>query len=233
MVAIFVALMFVGLVLVDVILQRIEARRVAAASYAVTAPMSRPAGMGIVSGFPGRIPRGVYLSEDHTWFKPDPAGGVQVGADALVAHAVGAADRVLLPRVGDQVTAGQPLFHLMRDDRVLTILSSITGKVVAVNDCLQEHPELLAGEPYGAGWVCAVTPSRLEEPSRSMRFGEKAAAWLETEFDRFCEFVSARMSPDLAVGVTSQDGGLRAAGPLTQVDHVAWSAFEREFLRSR
>jgi hypothetical protein len=55
--------------------------------------------------------------------------------------------------------------------------------------------------------------------------------WLENEFVRFREFIFAQISPDLALGVTSQDGGLPAAGCLGELGPKAWSAFETTFLR--
>jgi hypothetical protein len=65
-----------------------------------------------------------------------------------------------------------------------------------------------------------------------MRLADKAAFWLECEFDRFCQFISARVAPDLALGLTSLDGGLPVIGALTDLDDAAWSAFETEFLRT-
>jgi hypothetical protein len=63
-----------------------------------------------------------------------------------------------------------------------------------------------------------------------MRSGEKAVAWLGQEFDRFREFLSRQVSPDLAVSVTYPDGGLPAVGALNQLARSGWLAFEAEFL---
>jgi glycine cleavage system H protein len=234
MVAILVALMFITFVLIDLIVQKLEARpeRVPSRNESHPLPVHsevRP----LVTGVPLGIPQGVYLSEDHTWFMRGLTGEVRVGADTLVAHAVGKPERVFLPKVGEFVKKDQPLFRLLQGTRILTISSSVSGKVVAANDRLQEHPELVASEPYGAGWVCAVVPTVLDEMAESIRFGAKAAAWLEGEFERFHEFVKARVSPDLALGVTSFDGGLAVPGCLAERDEEVWSAFEAEFLRPR
>jgi hypothetical protein len=104
--------------------------------------------------------------------------------------------------------------------------------VASVNERLRDCPELVAHEPYGAGWVCNIVTPYLDDGSGKMRFGEKAAFWLECEFDRFCGFISARIPSDLAVGATSQDGGAPVIGSLGQLSDEDWGAFEREFLRS-
>ncbi len=234
MVAIFVALMFLGLVLTDLVMEKLKVRAAAAvspqASRARRAPGER---LARPRSFPWGIPQGVYLSEGHAWYRPDPSGEVRVGADALLAHALGTLDHVTLPKVGDTVRRGESLFYLVHEGRTLVVSSSVTGKVFAVNDELREEPELVAREPYGDGWVCKVVPTYLDDGSGRMRFGEKAAFWLECEFDRFWEFIGAHIPPDLALGATGLDGGLPALGSLTQLSDEAWNAFEAEFLKTR
>jgi glycine cleavage system H protein len=216
MVALFVALMFIGFLLVDLIVQRLQARRVAG-SAAVRLPWN--------------VPRGFYLAEGHTWSHPDSSVGVKVGADSLVAHAVGSVEKVFLPKVGELVKAGGPLFRLEYHGYALKIPSSITGHVVALNPGLGKRPELVVKDPYGSGWICAITPTQPNGAAGDMRSGEKAVAWLEQEFHRFREFLSMQVSPDLAVSVTFPDGGLPAVGALAELTSGGWRAFEAEFLR--
>jgi glycine cleavage system H protein len=207
--------MFIGFVLMDLIVQTLQARRAA-----VPAP----------ADLLWKVPQGFYLSKGHTWLHPDASVGVKVGADALVAHALGAVDKVVLPKLGEYMEAGQPLFHLIYQGCELKIASSITGRVVALNPGLGKRPELVTKDPYGSGWICAITPTESDAGWSGMRSSEKAAAWLEREFHRLREFLSLRISPDLAAGVTCQDGGLPALGLLTHLDRRLWSAFEAEFL---
>ena len=216
MVALFVALMFVCFVLVDLVVQRLEARRAAVSVSAV---------------LPCNVPRGFHLSEGHTWSHPDSSVGVRVGADALLAHALGAVEKVVAPKLGELVRAGQPLFRLDYRGFGLEVPSSITGRVVALNPSLVKRPELVAKDPYGSGWICAITPTQPDGSSEGMRSGEKAVAWLEQEFHRFREFLSMQVPPDLSLSVTYPDGGLPAVGSLAQLSQGAWQAFEAEFLR--
>jgi glycine cleavage system H lipoate-binding protein len=216
MVALFVALMFIGFVLVDLIVQRLQAWRAAVSAAA---------------SLPWNVPQGFYLSEGHTWSYPYSSVGVRVGADALVGRALGTVEKVVL--LGELVKAGQPLFRLEYQGRDLEIPSSVTGRVIAFNRGLRKRPELAAKDPYGSGWICAITPTQPDGGFKGMRSGEKAVAWLEQEFHRFREFLSRQVSPDLAVSVTYPDGGLPAVGSLTQLARGGWCAFEAEFLRPR
>jgi glycine cleavage system H protein len=228
MVAIFVALMFVSLVLTDLAVEKWRAWRV---EHAMST--ARPIAEAMAIGLDGlcQIPNGVCLANQHTWVKSDPAGGLVIGADALIVRAVGAVRRIVLPQIGDQVTAGQPLFRLEHNGCAITIPSAMTGRVMAVNTHLVDQPELLSSDPYGSGWICHLNPTHADEPSPRMRFGEQAAMWIENEFKRFQEFIFAQLSPDLVLGVTSQDGGIPAVGCLNQLGPLSWSAFEAKFIQ--
>jgi glycine cleavage system H protein len=227
MVALFVALMFVGLVLTDLGVQKWNARQAARST-------ERPADDAVIGtdAF-WQVPEGVHLSDVHTWFRPDPTGGLEIGADTLIAEAVGSVQRIALPRAGDEVIAGQPLFRLEQDDRTLTIPSTITGKVMAVNSRLQNQPTLLNSDPYSSGWICRIIPTTVGMMTPNVRFGEKAIMWLESEFARLREFLSVQIRPEFALGATSQDGGLPTSGCLIDLDKAAWSAFENEFLKMK
>jgi len=233
MVAIFVALMFVGLVLTDLCLEKWPAWR--AKHIARRALETHPARNGVGFGLDARwqVPEGIHLSDQHTWCKADPRGGIEVGADSLIAHVVGAVRGIILPEVGNQVNPGQPLCRLELKGRTLVVPSALAGRVVAVNSRLHDRPELLSSDPYGSGWICYLTPTQAEEPAPHMRFGENAMRWMEEEFVRLREFLSAQIPPDLALNATSHDGGLPAVGCLGELDSKAWTAFEEEFLKRK
>jgi len=223
--------MFVSLIIVDLIVEKWRAAR---ARADVRVPLAENPNLVVTECGPGllcEVPEGIRLSPDHTWLKPYPDGGMEVGADALLAHAIGTVRRVVLPKAGTQVEAGQPLFRVEHDGQGMTVPSAVSGRVLAVNGNLQDHPELLSLAPYGAGWVCYVAAAKAEEHTPKLSFTEKPAAWLESEFARFREFILTQASPDLAVGITSPDGGFPTTGCLRHLDQKAWTAFEAEFLR--
>jgi len=228
MVAIFVAFMFISLVLTDLAVDKWRAWRVAHAALARN-PTAEVMAYDLDALW--QVPEGVHLANQHTWIRPDPTGGLKMGADALIVRAVGAVRRIILPQVGDQVAAGQPLFRLERHGCAVTIPSAMTGRVMAVNKSLRDHPELLSSDPYGSGWICYLSPTRAEGPTPGVRFGDQAVMWLQSEFVRLSEFILGQISPDLALGTTSQDGGLPAVGCLTELGPTAWSALEADFLR--
>jgi glycine cleavage system H protein len=232
MVAIFVALLFLGFILTDLLVQRIAARRkqevrplAGAATPASPQPLSWSAPRW-------EVPEGVYVANGHSWLRPEADGRITLGADPFLGYALGSARNVVLPRVGAWVKKGDPLFHLALHGGSLTVPSPVEGVVAGVNGRLEERPGLATEEPYSSGWVCSILPDRPRSALSSLPSGSRAAAWLDREFRRFCEFVSGQASHDLALGATSPDGGLAAPGCLSYLDPGAWTAFEAQFLRS-
>lgn len=229
MVAIFVALMFVGFVMIDLMVQKVEARRTAYAAVSLAMPVPAP------NRFEQwiTVPEGVYLSDGHAWARPLQEGTLRAGADPLVARALGAVSRVLLPSPGDRVEAGGTLFRLELKGREISVPCPVSGRVSAVNANLEKEPELVTRDPYGQGWICSLEQSRPARFPTSLRLGQRAALWLEREVARFQEFISLRLTLDSGLGATSQDGGLPVPGLLAQSDIATWAAFEHEFLGRR
>jgi glycine cleavage system H protein len=63
---------------------------------------------------------------------------------------------VQLPTVGDAVEAGSAVGEVESTKSVSEIYAPLSGTVVAVNDELQEKPELINTGPYEAGWMIDI-----------------------------------------------------------------------------
>jgi glycine cleavage system H protein len=228
MVAIFVALLFVGFILTDAIVQKVAAERAAS----VPAPARAAAVARDEAAAWVELPEGVYLSAGHAWTLPLRAGAVRAGADGMIGRALGRITHLRFPQVGNIVKEGEPLFRLELDGRSLAVPSPVTGRVGSLNPLLEKHPELVAHDPYGKGWVCSLIETSPPREIGTQRPSAKAALWLAKEVARFQEFISSQVAPDLALGMTGQDGGVPVVGVLAQFDSEVWKRFEQEFLRS-
>ena len=89
---------------------------------------------------------------------------------------------------------------------------------------------MVAQDPYGSGWICALTPLLPQGSSGGLRSGDGAAAWLANELRRFREFLSQQVSSDLTLSATCADGGLPVAGSRSQLPPEGWRTFQEEFL---
>lgn len=66
---------------------------------------------------------------------------------------------VELPEVGDAFERGD-IFGVVESVKAASDLyMPMSGEITAVNEALEETPELVNQEPYGAGWMIRFTPS--------------------------------------------------------------------------
>jgi glycine cleavage system H protein len=70
---------------------------------------------------------------------------------------------VELPEVGDQVSAGDDIGVVESVKAASDVYAPLTGEVVAVNEDLEDAPELVNSDPYGDGWFIRLRLTDVEE----------------------------------------------------------------------
>lgn len=168
-----------------------------------------------------QLPAGLRLHPGHTWARLEQDGLVTVGIDDFAHKLVGPAS-VDLPAVGARVGQGEPALALRDEGREVDMLSPVDGTVFAVNPALAEGATAL-DDPYGAGWLFKVKPSRLAANLRQLHGAEAARRMLEDA----SEALVRRMDPEL--GRVLQDGGAPVHGIARALAGDGWEEFAREF----
>ena len=79
---------------------------------------------------------------------------------------------VELPEVGAAVKAGVPYGTVESVKAVSDIIASVNGTVIAVNEAVQDAPDLLNVDPYGEGWLIKVEAEDLAPLAGMMDFSE-------------------------------------------------------------
>lgn len=109
---------------------------------------------------------------------------VRVGG--VVPASKGIRVEIQLPKVGDIVHQGLPLFALWdADGRTTVIPSPITGMILDVNSDLQDNPDLLWAHSCGLGWVAKIAPTRLEAEEPRLQNRQVLAVTLNQDFRGF------------------------------------------------
>ncbi|MBC6316793.1 glycine cleavage system protein GcvH [Listeria grandensis] len=101
------------------------------------------------------LPKDLRYSEEHEWVKDD-AGNFVIGITDFAQDQLGDIVFVELPEVGDTITQGDSIGSIESVKTVSDFYAPITGKVVAINEVLEDEPELLNSAPYEAGWLLKV-----------------------------------------------------------------------------
>ncbi len=92
-------------------------------------------------------------SKDHEWAIPVGGGRYRVGISDYAQDQLGDVVFVELPEEGAELGAGDPVGVLESVKTVSDLYSPLAGKVVAVNQALEDQPELVNQDPYGEGWI--------------------------------------------------------------------------------
>jgi len=111
------------------------------------------------------IPKDRLFSEEHEWVKMDKETFMGISDHAQAA--LGDVVYVELPRVGSEISKGSAIGVVESVKAVSDIYAPLSGKVVAVNQKVIEHPEVINQDPYGEGWLLKIEPSD-EHESKSL-----------------------------------------------------------------
>ena len=89
---------------------------------------------------------------------------------------------VELPEVGRMLSQGEEFGVIESVKAAFDLYVPLSGEVIAVNEALEEHPELVNESPYDEGWMFRI---RLTQPSEIETLMDAAAyqAMLESEED--------------------------------------------------
>ncbi|CAM4263427.1 glycine cleavage system protein GcvH [Listeria booriae] len=101
------------------------------------------------------LPKDLRYSEEHEWVKDD-SGKFVIGITDFAQDQLGDIVFVELPEVGDTITQGDSIGSIESVKTVSDFYAPITGKVVAINEELEDAPELINSAPYEGGWLLKV-----------------------------------------------------------------------------
>jgi glycine cleavage system H protein len=102
-------------------------------------------------------PEDLKYTEEHEWLAKTEGSTVRVGITDYAQDQLGDVVFVELPKVGEKVNAGSPLGEVESTKSVSEIFAPVSGEVTAVNNALDESPELINSDPYGEGWIVEIT----------------------------------------------------------------------------
>ena len=99
-------------------------------------------------------PNELKYSKSHEWIRYEDGVAV-IGISDFAQDALGDVVFVNLPAVGDDVTAGEAFGDVESVKAVSDLISPVSGVVLEINEELEDSPENLNDDPYGA-WIIKV-----------------------------------------------------------------------------
>jgi glycine cleavage system H protein len=104
------------------------------------------------------LPEDVKYTKDHEWAKLEQ-DTVTIGINDYAQDQLGEIVFVELPEVGDSFAAEDEFGSVESVKAVSEMYMPISGEVVAVNENLEDAPELVNEDCYQGGWIIKIKPS--------------------------------------------------------------------------
>ena len=108
------------------------------------------------------VPAQWKYSEEHEWVKVEGALAT-VGITEFAQAELGDIVFVELPKVGDTLAFGEPFGSVESVKTVSELYAPVSGKVVKVNEALNDSPEKVNASPYDEGWMIVVELTNPDE----------------------------------------------------------------------
>lgn len=110
-----------------------------------------------------QTPNELKYASTHEWARLEEDGSVTVGITDHAQNALGDVVFVELPEVGSDLTQGQEAGVVESVKAASDVYAPVSGRVIAINDALEDAPETINGDPYHEGWFYRIEPSDVAE----------------------------------------------------------------------
>jgi len=107
------------------------------------------------------LPDDIFYSDDHEWAKKD-GDTVRIGISDYAQDQLGDIVFVEMPEKGDTFDRGEEFGTLESVKAVSEVYLPLGGEITAINEELEDSPELVNEDPYG-NWIIAVRPGNAAE----------------------------------------------------------------------
>lgn len=221
MVVVLMILTFAGFVIVDAVLERRRRAELAREGATVHEAFAREEPR-FVTGL--KLPRQLHFHPAHTWAHRVTPELAYVGVDDFARRFLGKGTKLRAPHVGTLVRQGEPAVEVTRNGHRTSLVSPVTGEIVAVNPRLGKEPGVVNGDPFGSGWLFKVRSRRLPKDLANLLRDGLAEQWTRLTHERFLRHMM------LASGSVIQDGGVLVDDIGAQVDDARWQSLVDEFL---
>ena len=107
-------------------------------------------------------PKELRYTKEHEWVKTED-GTVRIGITAFAQSELGDIVFVELPEIGDELKADEPFGSVESVKTVSELYAPISGKVVEVNEELNDNPEFVNESPFEKAWMIVIEPSNISD----------------------------------------------------------------------
>lgn len=102
------------------------------------------------------IPTELFYAQTHEWVRREEQGEVVVGITEHAQDLLGDVVFAELPEVGRWLEVAEECAVVESVKAASDIYAPVSGEVIAINEELEDSPELINSDPYGDGWLFRI-----------------------------------------------------------------------------
>lgn len=102
-------------------------------------------------------PSELKYASTHEWARQDD-DLIVTGISDHAQESLGDLVYIEIPEVGSRVVAGEQAGVVESVKTASDIHAPVSGVVVEINPALEDDPEIINTDPYGAGWIYKIRP---------------------------------------------------------------------------
>ena len=110
-----------------------------------------------------QTPSELRYASSHEWARLEEDGTVTIGITDHAQDALGDVVFVELPEVGAALAAGDDAGVVESVKAASDIYAPVGGEVIAINEKLEDEPEVVNSDPYHDGWFFKLRPGDTAE----------------------------------------------------------------------
>jgi len=110
------------------------------------------------------IPSDLKYTKDHEWIRIDGTEAT-IGITDFAQHELGDIVYVDIPSLGEEISKESVFGTVEAVKTVSDLFMPLTGQVKEMNTGIDQNPESVNKDPYGAGWMIKITithPNEIE-----------------------------------------------------------------------
>ena len=102
------------------------------------------------------IPNDLKYTKEHEWVRTD--GNILiVGITDHAQSELGDIIFIEFPELNKLISKDEPFGTIEAVKTVADLFAPVTGKILEINEALEDSPELVNSDTYGQGWIVKIT----------------------------------------------------------------------------
>lgn len=113
------------------------------------------------------VPEGLYYTKEHEWMRIE-GDEIFIGITDHAQDALTDIVYIELPAEDEQLEEMAEFAIVESVKSASPIFAPVSGTITAVNEALDDAPELMNQDPYGMGWIIKFRPDDMETVTSSL-----------------------------------------------------------------